>query len=132
MTGVVVGAALFSDGKVLAARRTAPPALAGRWEFPGGKVEPDESEPEALIRELWEELSLKVRVIKLLGRVPLGDGRELAVYLSRPTAGCAQPNLDHDCVRWLSPAEFSSVSWLDADRVLLDIVGEALHGEVGR
>jgi 8-oxo-dGTP diphosphatase len=127
---VVVGAALFSDGKVLAARRTAPPALAGRWEFPGGKVEPDESEPEALIRELREELSLDVRVIELLGRARLGDGRELALYLSRPTGGCAEPDVDHDCVRWLSPAELSSVSWLDADRLLLSVVGEALHREV--
>jgi 8-oxo-dGTP diphosphatase len=127
---VVVGAALFSDGKVLAARRTAPPALAGRWEFPGGKVEPDESEPQALIRELWEELALKVRVIELLGRAQLGDGRELALYLSRPTGGCAQPDVDHDCVRWLSPAELSSVTWLDADRLLLSVVGQALRREI--
>lgn len=127
---MVVGAALFSDGKVLAARRTAPPALAGRWEFPGGKVEPDESEPQALIRELWEELALKVRVIELLGRAQLGDGRELALYLSRPTGGCAQPDVDHDCVRWLSPAELSSVTWLDADRLLLSVVGQALRREI--
>lgn len=129
VTGVVVGAALFMDGKVLAARRTAPPSVAGRWEFPGGKVERGESEPQALIRELREELSLEAQVSQLLGRVPLGDGRELALYLCRPTGGSAQPNVDHDCVRWLSAVDLSSVPWLDADCLLLDAVSDVLHRE---
>lgn len=132
MPDVVVGAALFKDGKVLAARRMAPPQLAGRWEFPGGKVELDESEPQALVRELREELGMEVWVAELLGRAPLGDGRELALFLCRPTSGRAQLDGDHDCVLWLSAAELSSVSWLDADRLLLGVVGEALRREVRR
>lgn len=128
----MVGAALVSDGKVLAARRRTPAALAGRWEFPGGKVEPGESEPEALTRELREELSLDAQVEELLGRTPLGDGRELALYLARPTGRRARPNGDHDRVRWLSTTDLLSVPWLDADRLLLDAVGDALRREVGR
>ena len=87
VAGVVVAAAVVREGTVLTARRIAPASLAGRWEFPGGKVEPGESEPQALIRELREELSLEVRVCELLGRTPLGDDGELALYLTRAVGG---------------------------------------------
>lgn len=127
MPSAVVGAALVSDGRVLAARRLNPPALAGRWEFPGGKVEPGESEPQALIRELREELSVEARVVRLLGRAPVSAGRALAVYLCRSTGGDPRPGVDHDCVRWLSAAELSSLAWLSADRQLLRVVEDALR-----
>ena len=56
---LVVGAAVVRDGRVLACRRTTPPEAAGRWEFPGGKVEPGESPDAALVRELHEELGVE-------------------------------------------------------------------------
>lgn len=69
---VVVGAALFDDGgRLLAARRSAPPELAGRWELPGGKVEPGERPDAALVRELREELGVDAETVE---RVP-GSGR---------------------------------------------------------
>jgi 8-oxo-dGTP diphosphatase len=71
---------------------------------------------------LREELSLEVEVGDLLGRVPLADGRDLAVYRCRSGPGTAQPGADHDQVRWLSAAELSSVNWVEADRLLLDAV----------
>jgi 8-oxo-dGTP diphosphatase len=57
---VVVGAAIVRDRRVLAARRSAPAALAGGWEFPGGKVEPGERPEQTLIRELHEEIGIDV------------------------------------------------------------------------
>src|SRR5699024_5609156 len=48
--------------RLLAARRSAPKSLAGRWEFAGGKVEPDETPEQAVHRELWEELGIRVRL----------------------------------------------------------------------
>ncbi|MET0865989.1 MAG: NUDIX domain-containing protein, partial [Nakamurella sp.] len=59
---VVVAGAIIEDGRVLAARRTHPPELAGKWERPGGKVRPGESEAAALTRELAEELAVDVVV----------------------------------------------------------------------
>ncbi|MFZ2502533.1 MAG: NUDIX domain-containing protein, partial [Nocardioides sp.] len=59
---LVVGAAIIRSGRVLAARRVAPAEAAGRWEFPGGKVEPGESPAEAVCREVAEELGCQVRV----------------------------------------------------------------------
>ena len=57
----VVGAAIVRDGRVLAARRTTPPEPAGRWELPGGKVEPGETAAAALVREIGEELGCRGR-----------------------------------------------------------------------
>ena len=58
---VAVGVIQRSDGRVLLAERPAGKAMAGYWEFPGGKIEPGESPPDALARELHEELSIDIR-----------------------------------------------------------------------
>lgn len=60
---VVVAAALQESGRLLAARRSAPPELAGRWELPGGKVEPGEDPKRALVRELREELGIAAELV---------------------------------------------------------------------
>ena len=61
-TTLVVAAVILREGKVLMTQREAGAHLALRWEFPGGKVEPGESPPEALVRELAEELGVEPRV----------------------------------------------------------------------
>ncbi|MET8451780.1 (deoxy)nucleoside triphosphate pyrophosphohydrolase [Streptomyces sp. NPDC005209] len=115
---VVVGAALLDDGRLLAARRSAPPELAGRWELPGGKVEPGERPEHALERELREELGVETEAVE---RVP-GEWRlkapyVLQVWTARLLPGSARPKplQDHDELRWLTPAEVWDVDWLDQD-----------------
>jgi 8-oxo-dGTP diphosphatase len=115
----VVGAAIVDGGRVLAARRTAPPAAAGRWEFPGGKVEAGESPAEALVREIGEELGCTVEVTGWLeGAAPIGDTHLLTVALARLVAGEPVPH-EHDQVRWLTADELDDVDWLDPDRPFL-------------
>ena len=115
----MVGAAVLRDGTVLAARRTAPAVTAGRWEFPGGKVEPGEAAEAALVREVGEELGCAVAVLGWLdGEVPVGDHHLLRVALARLVDGDPVP-VEHDRVRWLSTAELDDVDWLDPDRPFL-------------
>src|SRR6266545_5054036 len=72
---VVVGAAILDGGRLLAAQRGEPPALAGGWELPGGKVEPGESEEDALVRECREELGVEIALGKRVGGDwPLANG----------------------------------------------------------
>jgi 8-oxo-dGTP diphosphatase len=119
---VVVGAAITDGTRVLAARRRSPAHLAGHWEFPGGKVEAGESEYAALVRECDEELGVIVAPGPLLGRAPIDDTRELAVYLARLVRGTPSAGADHDGVRWLPADALDDLPWLDADRPFLKAV----------
>jgi 8-oxo-dGTP diphosphatase len=122
----VVGAAILRDGRVLAARRTSPASAAGRWEFPGGKVEPGETPEAALVREVAEELGCRVEVTGwLAGEVPIGTSHVLTVALARLVDGEPDP-VEHDLVRWLAAAELGEVDWLEADRPFLAALRETL------
>ncbi|MET9729836.1 (deoxy)nucleoside triphosphate pyrophosphohydrolase [Streptomyces sp. NPDC006458] len=115
---VVVGAALVDGGRLLAARRSAPPELAGRWELPGGKVEPGETPEAALVRELREELGVDTDVLaRVPGEWPLRPPYVLQVWTARlrPGSGEPKPLQDHDELRWLGPDELWDVDWLDQD-----------------
>lgn len=126
---VVVGAALFdaSGGRVLAARRSAPEALAGRWEFPGGKVEPGETVRAALERELREELGVTARAgERLPGAWEVRPGLELQIWTASLLEGDPQPLQDHDELRWLDASSLDSVDWLPQDRFALPHVRHLL------
>ncbi|WP_246531317.1 (deoxy)nucleoside triphosphate pyrophosphohydrolase [Streptomyces bathyalis] len=124
---VVVGGAICDQGRLLAARRTAPPALAGRWELPGGKVEPGETPDQALVRELHEELGIEIEAIaRVPGEWPLKQDLVLHVWQARLLKGEPQPLQDHDELRWLAPDEAFDVDWLDQDRPAVGAVMEAL------
>jgi 8-oxo-dGTP diphosphatase len=113
---VVVAAAIERDGRYLAARRTKPDWAAGRWEFPGGKVEPGESETAALVREIREELGVEISVgERVPGEWPLHDDLVLHLYVATLTDGEPQPLDHHDALRWVTPDEFDDVAWLESD-----------------
>ncbi|MGI5480913.1 (deoxy)nucleoside triphosphate pyrophosphohydrolase [Streptomyces lavendofoliae] len=114
---VVVAGAVFDEGRLLAARRSAPPELAGRWELPGGKLEPGETAPQALVRELREELGVETEPgERIPGEWPLAPGYVLQVWTARLLSGEPSPLQDHDELRWLARHELDSVDWLDQDR----------------
>jgi 8-oxo-dGTP diphosphatase len=118
---VVVAAVMVIDGRVLACERSRPPETAGWWEFPGGKVEPGETDEDALARECAEELGVRVEIGARVGTdVPLPNGRAvLRVFAVRLLVGEPPRPLEHAALRWLGPDELDSVSWLPADQPIV-------------
>ena len=114
----VVGAIIIKDGKILCAQRGETKSLAFLWEFPGGKIEEDETPREALERELVEELRIEVTVAKTdfeqtsyeydFGQV------NLTTFLCTLTKGTPQLT-EHTAIQWLKPSELASLEWAPAD-----------------
>lgn len=139
----VVGAAvvdsLEAPARLLAARRSAPPQLAGMWEFPGGKVEAGEAAESALHRELAEELGIGVVLgAELESGNPTGwtlnDRASMRVWFAEVLSGDPAPLEDHDELRWVSLEDADEVfglRWIPADlpivRALLAHVGVLAH-----
>ena len=121
---VIVAAAIITDGRVLACERSAPPEVAGRWEFPGGKVEPGETDEQALARECAEELGVRVAVGPRIGPdVPLAHGRAvLRVFAVTLLDGDEPRALEHAAMRWLSADELDTVHWLPADKPIVAVL----------
>ena len=124
---VVVAGVVVDADRVLIAQRRRPVFVEGKWEFPGGKVEPGESEPDALVRELMEELDIACTVFERVpGEWDLSMGAVLHVYLAHIEAGAPTAGHDHMSVRWVTPEEFATIDWLDSDREALPAVVRAL------
>ena len=121
VVAAVVVDRLPTPTRVLAARRRDP---VGRWEFPGGKVEPGEHPVEAVRRELVEELGLEVLVADEF-RCPSGPTwpisarYELRAWFATIEAGTVAAGPDHDQVRWLTRHTLDEVDWLPADRAIV-------------
>lgn len=132
---VVVGAAIVRGDALLAQQRAYPPEVAGRWELPGGRVEPGETEPEALRRECVEELGVEVTVGDRVGAdVPLRANLVLKVYAAALLDPAAHPKaLEHKGVRWITATALDGLRWLPADLELLPALhtlladGESVH-----
>ena len=121
---LVVGAVIVRGGTVLCARRGGTGPLAGMWEVPGGKVEPGETDVEALVREIEEELDCRVRVgaeVTTTPRAPI----VLTTYWCELEHG--EPRaVEHDEVRWVPVAELVALDWTPADVPAAELVAAVL------
>lgn len=121
----VLAAVLTRDGRHLIARRPAHKRHGGLWEFPGGKVEPGESDAHALARELAEELGLTDVRLGARRFTAEDPGSPYTVIFCDTTAtGDPQP-LEHEALAWATPAELAAYPLAPSDaafvRHLLDM-----------
>jgi 8-oxo-dGTP diphosphatase len=113
----VVCAIIANEGLVLACQRPSGKHLAGLWEFPGGKVEPDESKESALLREIHEELHIHLTILAALTPVEWRDHHThiiLHPYHCQLSTGLPHP-AEHAQIRWCSPSELAALDWAEAD-----------------
>jgi 8-oxo-dGTP diphosphatase len=134
---LVVAAAIVDDldapGELLAARRKSPVSLAGRWEFPGGKVEPGEAPEDALHRELREELGVEVVLGAELpgpdgGAWRLSERYTMRLWRAQVVSGTPAPLVEHDALRRLPRGQWLTVPWLDADVRIVDALARSVEG----
>ncbi|MGH3716549.1 MAG: (deoxy)nucleoside triphosphate pyrophosphohydrolase [Micromonosporaceae bacterium] len=125
---VIVGAAILSQGRVLACERAQPVEMRGMWEFPGGKVDPGETEREALARECVEELGVRIEIGDRVGDdVLLSHGQAvLKVYVARLLDDTEPHPYEHSDLRWLAAGELDTVRWLPADAPIVAAVAPLL------
>lgn len=118
---IVVATAIVHNGQLLAQQRGHPERDAGRWELPGGRVEPGELETDAVVRECAEELGARVVPGGRIGTdVPLRDDLALRLHRAALRAGGPDPRaLEHRAVRWVGAAELADLDWLETDRLLV-------------
>lgn len=118
----VVAALIRREERFLACQRPADKARALLWEFPGGKVEPGESGPEALVRECREELNVVLSVGDAFMDVT-HEYPDLTVHLTLYEAEIAQgepKKLEHHDIRWITPGEMDALAFCPADQVFLN------------
>lgn len=123
----VVAAIIIEQGKVFSTQRGYG-EFQGGWEFPGGKIEPNETPEDALVREIKEELDTEVEVLELIDTVEYDYP---TFHLSMDCFICNIKSGDlvlkeHEAAKWLSKDELNSVDWLPADLGLIPKIAEYL------
>ena len=120
----VVCGIIGKDGHAFIARRKAGKALAGFWEFPGGKLEKDEPPEAALIRELQEELGMQVKVLDFFGS-SVYDYKTLSIELIAYNCNFISASYkltDHDEAKFVKPADLLKYKISPADQFIVSSI----------
>jgi len=120
----VACAIIERDGLILAARRRPGLSMAGKWEFPGGKIQDGESAADALHRELREELEVEVEIQAALpAHTHPYPAFTITLYPFRcrlaPGSAAELRSADHDALVWLPPERLYELDWAEADAPII-------------
>lgn len=124
----VVAAAIINSQRVLSMQRSEDMTLPGFWEFPGGKIEVGESDTEALIREIKEELTVDIEIIEYINEYSyIYDFGvvSLKVYTAEITSGSIQM-IEHSDKKWLKHDELFDLNWAPVDIPAVEILARKL------
>ena len=129
----VVAGALLRDDQVLIAERPAGRHLAGRWEFPGGKISTGESDAEALARELLEELGVRIHAsVHLMTLTHDYPDRSVELRLYAVSGFDGEPQgLDGQRLRWVPIAQLGAEDILEADRPFIEALQQLFSASTG-
>ena len=127
---VVAAALVDADGRVLIAQRPEGKSMAGLWEFPGGKIEADESPDDALIRELREELGIAVKQACLAPFTFASHSYPnfhllMPLYVCRRWEGIPEPR-HHAALKWVRPKDMKDYPMPAADLPLIPMLRDLL------
>ena len=126
---VAAGVIFDRNQRLLACERPLGKALAGKWEFPGGKLEPGETAEQALRRELHEELALEVTVLDEMYRltVKTPDNKTLILHFLRALLknGSTPISCENQRFCWLEKSKLSKLDWLDTDQEFVEYLAAA-------
>lgn len=123
----VTCAIIFHQGKVLAAQRSESMDLPGKWEFPGGKIEEGENPGDCLVREIAEELAVKIKIIQALSPCEHSYSTGKIIRLIPFVAVLENFDfhlLEHSQITWLGVSELLSVDWAAADLPIVHEIRE--------
>ena len=123
----VVAAVIFDENKILVSQRDGGD-MAGRWEFPGGKIETGETHEQALKREIMEELGIIISVNSFLLTIEYDYPEfHLVMHCYQCAILFGAPRLlTHSAVKWISPQELDNIDWLPADIQVVDYLKKHL------
>ena len=117
----VVAAIIVNDGKILCAKRNKGYFI-GRWEFPGGKIEFGETKECALVREIMEELGIRIAIKNHYMDVAF-DYQDFTIHLATYVCGGDRNGIiltDHCDIVWKEKHGLNDLQWCDADGIIVD------------